>query len=201
MSPLALELVRRMSWLALACALVLLAVPRVTTELGLWGPSVEDEIGSAERALHAAKDYGAREDEPAFAAVRREIEEARRHLQQDEDWRARRSARRATEHAIEAQRVALTARETARRQSATVAVEIDRRLNDLEAVYTELAVGADKPTTSAMISVMKDARRKGASVLLAIEEGDYRRAVGQEAAAIATLDTAKQRLREARGVR
>jgi len=201
MSPLALELVRRMSWLALACALVLLAVPRVTTELGLWGPSVEDEIGSAERALHAAKDYGAREDEPAFVAVRREIDEARRHLRQDEDWRARRSARRATEHAIEAQRVALTARETARRQSATVAVEIDRRLNDLEAVYTELAVGADKPTTSAMISVMKDARRKGASVLLAIEEGDYRRAVGQEAAAIATLDTAKQRLREARGVR
>jgi len=201
MSPLALELVRRMSWLALACALVLLAVPRVTTELGLWGPSVEDEIGAAERALHAAKDYGAREDEPTFVAVRREIDEARRHLQQGEDWRARRSARRATEQAIEAQRVALTARETARRQSATVAVEIDRRLNDLEAVYAELSKGADKPTTSAMISVMKDARRKGASVLLAIEEGDYSRAVGQQAAAIATLETAKERLREARGPR
>jgi hypothetical protein len=97
--------------------------------------------------------------------------------------------------------VALTARETARRQSATVAVEIDRRLNDLEAVYTELSVGADKPTTSAMVSVMKDARRKGASVLLAIEEGDYSRAVGQQAAAIATLETAKERLREARGPR
>jgi hypothetical protein len=196
MSPLALELARRMSWFALACAIVLLAVPRVASELGLWGESVEDEIAAAERALHVAKEYGAGEE---TASARTGIEQARELLRKGEEWRARRTARAAAQQAIEAQRVALTARETARRQSATVATEIDRRLNELEALHAELSVGVDKPTSSAMMSIMKEARRKGAGVLLSIEEGDYRRATEQQAAALATLEAAKQRLRDARG--
>jgi hypothetical protein len=199
MSPLALELARRMSWFALACAIVLLAVPRVASELGLWGQSVEDEIAAAERALHTAKEYGAGEETAPFAAARAGIEHARERVRQGEEWRARRAARAAAQQAIEAQRAALTGHETARRQSATVAIEIDRRLNELEALHAELSVGVDKPTSSAMMSIMKEARRKGAGVLLSIEEGDYRRATEQQEAALATLEAAKQRLRDARG--
>lgn len=201
MSPLALELVRRMSWLALACALVLLAVPRATTELGLWGPSVQDEVGGAERALNTAREYGASDDEPAFVAARTDIERARQLVQDGHEWRARHAARRAVAQAVEAQRTALTARETARRQSATVALEIDRRLTELESLHAELAAGADKPTAKAMMSIMKEARRKGAGVLLSIEEGDYGRAIRQHEAALATLDSARERLKETRGAR
>lgn len=201
MSPLALELVRRMSWLALACALVLLALPRVTTELGLWGPSVQDELGGAERALNTAREYGASEDEPAFVAARTDIERARQLVQDGHEWRARHAARRASTQAVEAQRAVLAAKETARRQSATVASEIDRRLNELEALHAELSTGVDKPTASAMMSIMKEARRKGAGVLLSIEEGDYGRAIGHHEAALATLDSARRRLQETRGAR
>ena len=58
MSPLALELVRRLSWLALIVAAVLLAAPPALTYLGLLGPSVPDQIEAAERALTAARSYG-----------------------------------------------------------------------------------------------------------------------------------------------
>jgi hypothetical protein len=199
MSPLALELARRMSWFAAVCAIVLLAVPRVASELGLWGLSVEDEIAAAERALHAAKEYGAGEDTAAFVEARAGIEHARGLVRKGEEWGGRRAARAAAQQAIEAQRAALTAHETARRQSATVAIDIDRRLDELEALHAELSVGVDKPTSSAMMSIMKEARRKGAGVLLSIEEGDYRRATEQQEAALATLEAAKQRLRDARG--
>lgn len=198
MSPLALELVRRMSWFALGCALLLLAVPRVATELGLWGPTVEDEIAAAERALAVAEDYGARVDAAPFVAARADVERARGLLAADEPWRSRRAARSAARYAVEAQRHALTERETLRRRSAAIAVEIDRRLDDLETLHAELSVGADKPAASAMMSVMKDARRRGAGVLLAIEEGDYPRAVAGESPALAALEAAPKQLRDAR---
>ena len=194
MSPLALELVRRLSWLALASAVLLLAVPRVSTELGLWGPSAQDEVDNAEAALRAAREYGASESDAAFHAARLEIDRARTLVDKGEPWRARQVARRAIPQAIEAQRAALADRETARRQAAQVATDIDRRLGDLENLYVEVSSGADKPTTSALHSIMKEARRKGASVLLAIEEGDYRAAVNQEAAAHEALDSARKRI-------
>ena len=194
MSPLALELVRRMSWLALLSAVILLAVPRLTTELGLWGPSAADEVDSAERALKAAREYGATENDPAFYAARIEITRARQLVERGEQRRARQVARRALPQAIEAQRAALTERETARRQAAAVATDIDRRLNDLEGVYSEVSAGADKATASTLVSIMKDARRKGATVLLSIEEGEYREAVEQHAATLEALDATRERL-------
>lgn len=190
----ALELVRRLSWLALLSAALLLAVPPVSSLLGLWGPSAQDEVDSAERALNAAREYGATEDDAPFHAARIEITRARQLVQSGEEWRARQVARRALPQAIEAQRAALTVRETARRQAAGVATDIDRRLDDLEGLHAEVSVGADKATASMLVSIMKDARRKGAGVLLAIEEGDYRGAVEQHASAVDALDQTRQRL-------
>jgi hypothetical protein len=169
-------------------------MPRVIVHLGLWGPSAGDEIVTADHSVQAAREYGAQEADPALATAARELETARQLLAKGEEWRARQAARRAGQQAIEAQRTALGERESARRRSAMVAAEIDRRLNDLENLYTEVSVGADKPTNSELVSIMKDARRKGASVYLAIEEGDYRKAVGQEAAALEALDAARVQL-------
>jgi hypothetical protein len=194
MSPLAVELVRRLSWFALVLALVLLAVPAALTALGLWGPTVLDQIGGAEQALATARAYGSSATEASYRAAQGEIEEARALASKGDRWRARQAARRAVRDAIEAQRVALAAREGGRKEAALAALEIDRRMNDLEDLYAEVAGGADKETARSLLSMMKDARRRGAGVLLAVEEGDYARAVGQEGAARATLDAARQRL-------
>ena len=194
MSPLALELVRRLSWLALAVAAVLLAVPSALTYLGLLGPTVQEQVEAAERSLSAAQAYGGGDEDPAYRAAREDIEQARALLGRREEWGARQAARRAAASAIEAQRAALTARETARRQSVLLGTEIDRRLGELEDLYSEVTPSLDKETASALLSTMKEARRKGAGVLLAIEEGEYRRAIAQEPAASQTLDAARQRL-------
>jgi hypothetical protein len=194
MSPLALELVRRLSRLLLILAALLIIVPPALTRLGLWGPTVPEQIEAAERSLAAARAYGGRDEDAAFAAARDSIAEARAFQNRREEWSARQAARRASAQAIEAQRVALTAREAARRQSALLASDIDRRMGELDDLYSDVTPGLDKETASTLVGVMKEARRKGAGVLLAIEEGDYRRAVAQEPEASQTLTAAIQRL-------
>jgi hypothetical protein len=198
MSPLAVELVRRLSWFALGLAALLLLVPAGLTELGLWGPSVVDQLAGAERRLATARAYGGREDDPSYREAQADVEQARKLIAQGEEWRARQLVRRASAHAVEAQRAALTSRESSRRQAALVGVEIDRRLDELEELYAQVTPGSDKQTVSALLSTMKEARRQGAGVLLAIEEGEYGRAIAQEPAARQTLDAARQRLESAR---
>jgi hypothetical protein len=194
MSPLAVELVRRVSWFAVFLALALLAVPRVLTELGVWGPSSVDRIAAAERTLATARAYGGGEEDAAYRTAAGHIVEARALLARGEERRAGKAARRASEAAIEAQRAALGVRESRRRQASLAAIEIDRLMNDLEDLYAQVSPGTDKETASRLLSTMKEARRKGASVLLAVEEGEYARAIGQEAAARETLEAARRQL-------
>lgn len=198
MSPLAVELVRRLSWFAVFLALVLLALPPLLTELGLWGPTAVDQITSAERSLATARVYGGSEEEAAYRTAAGAIAQARAFLGQGHDRQARRAAQTAMEHAVEAQRAALSGRETRRRQASLAALDIDRQMNDLEKLYSQVNTSDDKETSSALVSAMKEARRKGAGVLLAVEEGDYGRALGQEAAAREALDATRRRLESLR---
>ena len=76
--PHTMALLRRLSVLALVLAGAILLAPRVLDYLGLIGPTAEDRIAEAERAVRTAESYGARADAPAMLAARKEIEEARR---------------------------------------------------------------------------------------------------------------------------
>src|SRR5438270_9982492 len=132
MSPLAVELIRRLSVLGLVLSLLLLVVPRALSELGLWGPGIEEQVGAAQRSLDAARAYGGRSEDPAFRSAEEELSRARKLAESGQGWSARRAVRHAAADAIEAQRIALTTHESARRQAASVAADIDRRLNELE---------------------------------------------------------------------
>jgi len=194
LSPLALELVRRLSLLAILVAGLMLLVPWALGELGLTGPGIDEQLGSAERALNIARAYGGADDDPDFRAASEELQQARTAVQQGDRWRARQAARRAGERAILAQRSALTVRDSARRRAATVATEVDRRLGDLEDAYTQLARDQGSARAETLLPLMKEARRAGASVLLAIEEGDHRRALSLHEDAVATIERARQAL-------
>jgi hypothetical protein len=197
MSPLALELVRRLSVLAVVLAAALLVVPWALNSLGVIGPDVQDRIGAAERALQVAREYGGVPTDAEFQKAEAELASARRLAGDGDAWQARRAAGRAAEQAVAAQRVALTAREGARRQVASVGADIDRKMNDLEELYARLAPEMGKTRAEAFVPRMKSARRAGAAVLLAIEEGDYRRALEMAPEALANLDEAHKNLESA----
>jgi hypothetical protein len=195
-SPLAIELLRRLSLLALALSVVLLVVPTVLSELGVWGPGLEEQLDAVDGALQVARVYGARPEDPSHHEAEKTLAEARHLAQTGSAWRARQVAKRAAASALQAQREALTARAAARRQAASAASDIDRRLNELEDLYAHAtrdpsASGAQK---KALLPLMKEARRAGAGVLLAIEEAEYDRAFSLQADAVATLEKTRQGL-------
>jgi hypothetical protein len=195
MSPLAVELIRRLSVLGLVLSLLLLVVPRALSEFGLWGPGIEEQVGAAQRSLEAARAYGGRSDDAAFRSAQEDLSRARKLADNGQGWSARQAVRHAVTNAIEAQRIALTTRESARRQAATAASDIDRRLNELEDLYTQVsrrpgAVDAEKT----LLPMMKDARRAGANVLLAIEEGEFGRALQLQPDAVVVLETSRKTL-------
>src|SRR5262245_22666933 len=115
MSPLALQLLRRIAILALSLAVGLAVVPRLLTQLGLIGPSVDEEIALASRAVEAALSYGAKPGQIPFDAAMQELHEARELAGRGHGQAARHAARRAEARAIEAQRYALATRDERRR--------------------------------------------------------------------------------------
>jgi prophage DNA circulation protein len=199
-SPLALELFRRLSLLALVLAALLIVVPWAFSELGIWGPRVHEQVGSAERALEIAREYGGDENDPEFRAAQEHLQRARQLSSQGERFRARQAARRACSQAIQAQRSALTSRESARRQSAQIATEIDHQLNQLEALYSDLQREQGNMKVSELLPLMKEARRAGASILLAIEEGRHREALDLQDDAMATIERVRSALESQRSV-
>jgi hypothetical protein len=173
----------------------LLLVPRVLSELGVLGPGLDAELAQVSRSLDAARRYGGGEDDPTFQRAEQELAKARDLARAGQRWKARLASRRAAAAAIEAQRSALTTQEMARREAATTAAEIDRRLNELEDLYSQVTREGRPGTEKELLPAMKDARRAGASVLLAIEEGKYSRAVALRPGAIAALETTRTTLR------
>jgi hypothetical protein len=194
-SPLAVELLRRLSLLAIVISLVLVALPRALSEFGVIGPGVDEQLTATERALEVARAYGGGPEDPAFHAAEESLAEARRLARAGESWSARSTVRRASEQAVGAQRSALTAREAHRRQAATIATDIDQRMNDLEDLYGRVTRGpGESAAEKALLPVMKDARRIGATVLLAIDQGEYGKAIALNPEAQVKLDEARKAL-------
>ena len=74
MSPRLIQFLKRLTAVALVLAVFLLVAPRLLTEVGVLGPTVEERIAQAAAAIEAARGYGATEELAAFAAARRELE-------------------------------------------------------------------------------------------------------------------------------
>jgi hypothetical protein len=195
MSPLLFHLLRRIAVLALVLTVVLGVGWRLATELGLLGPSVDEVISSASNALEAARVYGADASLPEVQAAERELQGAREHAQKGEGREARRAAARATEHAVAAQRVALGRFSDERRRAEAVVSEIDRLVNDLEEIYSEVTPGLPRAEVDRLVSLMKSARRTGASLVLAYEQGRYQEVLEGEDTTRVALLAAQEKLR------
>jgi hypothetical protein len=197
-SPLGLELLRRLSLLAIALSLGLLVLPRALRELGVIGPGVFEQVTAVERSLAVARAYGGGPQDQAFHAAEEELAQAQRLARSGQSWGARQAVRRAAAYAVVAQRTALTSRETYRRQAAAIATDIDHRLNELEDLYAQASRQGVPGAEKALLPTMKDARRTGATVLLAIDQGEYSKAIGLQPDAIKALDAARQAIRAPR---
>jgi hypothetical protein len=188
MSPLLAVFLRRLTFAAIAFAVLLLVVPRLLRHLGVMGPRPAELVESAARSLEAARTYGAGEELSAYRAAVVELEKARRLLAEGAAQSARKAALAASEQAIVAQRQALARREDERRAGQAVVGDVDRRLNQLEEIYAQVTPRLDKASTGRLLARMKEAREVGAGLILAYEEGDYRKVMADEAEVRARLD-------------
>ena len=198
MSPLALQLLRRIAGYALVFALLLWAAPKLLGGLGLFGPSLDDEIATAERLLHAAKSYGASEAEPAYARAAQALQRAREASSRNERWQARRAIAEARESAIDAQRLALATREETRRTAQRVINEVDRGLNELEDLYSEVSKTIDKKEADRLFALMKATRKSSATLFLLFEEQSYAKVAAGEKEVKELLAQTRQQLQAAR---
>jgi hypothetical protein len=188
MSPLLVGLLKRLALWGLVGAAILVFGPPLLTELGVLGPSLDEILEATARSVETARLYGATDELPSFAAANRELEAAKDLGTRGEMRGARHAARRAGEHAIAAQREALARKESERRRADAIHDEIDAALNELEDLYDRVDRQSPKGAAEPLLSTMKAARQAGAGLILAYEEGNYRKVIGEE-------ETVKQLLR------
>ena len=198
MSPLLIQLLRRVAVWSLTLAVLLLVGPRVLTELGLIGPTPEELVDGAARSLEVARTYGADEQLATFAAAAKELETARDLARRGKSRQARRAAATVVSLANEAQRLALSRREEERRRVEAIVKEVDRMLNELEDLYRVVTQGLDKARVSRLLSLMKESRRAGAALFLANDQGNYRKVIQDEKATKEALAAARETLRSVR---
>ena len=129
-----------------------------------------------------------------------EDEVARAHtlLQQGREREARHAAMRATTSAIEAQKMALVAHTEVRQKAETVYNDLDRQINDLEKLYTEITPGMEKEQLTQLLSLMKATRQSTGLVFLAYEQQDYGTVVDREPVARQAVQSARKTLDSAR---
>ena len=194
MSPLLVHFLRRVALLAVVLAVLAGLGPRLLREVGLAGPRVPEVIEGAERSLAAARQYGADDAMPSMQEANRRLAEARSLAQRGEGRQARHAAAEASAAAIVAQGQAIGRHEQQRRQSAAIAIDLDRVLNRLEELYGRVRPGLDKATASALLSRLKLARQTGAVLILANEQGNYGRVIAGEAETRKALDAARDEI-------
>jgi len=194
----ALRFLRRIAVLALVLSAVLWAVPRLLVELGVLGPTAQQRIAEAGRAIATARAYGGGAGLAPLKAAEDGVASARALAEQGREREARRTAVRATTAAIEAQRMALVAHTEVRQQAETVYKNLDRQINDLEKLYASITPGLDKAQTSRLVSLMKVTRQSAGLVFLAYEQKDYGTVVDREPAARAAMESARKTLESAR---
>jgi hypothetical protein len=196
MSPLLVQFLRRLTVVALLVAVLLMVLPRVLTELGVIGPSAEDRVASAAKAVEAARGYGADDGLPSYVAARQELGEAEALLRAGRRREARRAAERAAGKAVIAQRDGLVRRDAERRRAEAIVAEADRRLIELEALYARASKVVGKARVAELLNLMKAARQAGSGLILLYEEDDFARVIAGEKDAFATLDAVRESLRQ-----
>jgi len=193
-----LLLLRRLTIYALVASVLIWAVPRFLVEFGVIGPSPDETIAAAERALEAARTYGATPDMAPFAAAQKELERARSLAAQNHGRDARHASKHAQDLAIEAQRQAIVRRDERRHQAELVYNDLDRQVNELEKLYSSVTPGLDKQQVGELLSLMKATRVVTGAVFLAHEREDFEAVVDGEAKARAAVAQMKSRLEAAR---
>jgi hypothetical protein len=189
---------RRLALVALGAAVALVALPRLLTEVGLAGPSLDEQIAAAERTRQAAESYGAGPRTPGYDDAVRRLAEARALQRQGKGRDARRAAARATEAGIAAQREALVAAQDERRRAEGVVRDLDARVNALEDRFTEVTPRLAPPEVSRLLTAMKSARQAAGAVFLAWEQQQPRQVLAREAEARRALDATAEALAAAR---
>jgi hypothetical protein len=190
-------LLRRLTIYALVAAALIWLVPRVLVEFGVLGPSPDETIAASERALEAARSYGATPDMPPFVAAQKELERARSLAAQNHGRDARHASKHAQDLAIEAQRLALVRREETRHQAELIYNDLDRQVNELEKLYSSVTPSLDKQQVGELLSLMKATRVVTGTVFLAHEREDFQGVVDGETKARAAVTQMKSRLEAA----
>jgi hypothetical protein len=193
----ALRLMRRIAILALVLAAGLWIVPRVLTELGLIGPSPEDCVDNADRALAVARTYGA-VSLPIYQQAEHERDRARGLARGGQAREARRAAEQAAALAIEAQKQALVRRQDTQERAQVVYTDLDKQINDLEKLYSATAPGLEKEQVGELLSLMKITRQSAGVVFLAYEQKDWNGVLGGEARAREVIAGTRQALQSAK---
>lgn len=191
-------LLRRLAIYALAASVLIWVVPRLLVEFGAIGPSPDETIAAAERAVEAARTYGATPDIPPFAAAQKELERARALAAQNHGRDARHASKHAQDLAVEAQRQALVRREETRHHAELVYNDLDRQVNELEKLYSSVTPGLEKTQVGELLSLMKATRVVTGTVFLAYEREDFEGVVDGEIKARAAVAQMKSRLEAAR---
>jgi hypothetical protein len=190
-------LLRRITVYALAASFLIWGVPRLLVEFGVLGPRPEETIAVAERALEAARTYGATPDIPAFVAAQKELERARALAAQNRGRDARHASKHAQELAVEAQRLALVRRDEVSQHAALIYNELDRQINEVEKLYSQATPHLPKDQVGELLSMMKATRVATGALFLAYEREDFPAVVEGEARARAAIAQMKQRLEAA----
>jgi hypothetical protein len=191
-------LMRRVAAYALSIAVLIWAVPRFLIEFGVIGPTPDETISAAQRALDAARTYGATPDIPAFAAAQKELERARALAAQNHGRDARHAAKHAQNVAVEAQRQALVRKDEIHHQAELIYGDLDRQVNELEKLYSSVTPGLPKSEVSEMLSLMKATRVVTGAVFLAHEREDFQGVVDGDARAREAVAQMRSRLEAAR---
>lgn len=194
MSPLTLHALKRLALYALVAAALLAGLPPLLREFGWLGPGPAEQVASAGRAIEAAREYGADERQPSFAAALAEHARAQRAAAAGERLSAVRAARDARRHAVASQGAALAERAELARRAGAVIEELDAALIALDAHFESATRGRPRREQSAQISLMKATRQSVARLFVAFEQGDHRAVVEGRAQALATLAAASAQL-------
>ena len=193
----AVRLLRGIAVAALLSSLLLWIVPRVLTELGVLGPSPQEYVDEADRAINVARTYGA-VSLTVFQKAEHERDRARDLVKAGRGREARRAAEQAMAYAIEAQKQALVRRSDAQLKAEAVYTDLDRQINDLEKLYTEVAPGVEKVRLGQLLSLMKATRQSAGVVFLAYEQQDWNGVLKGETRARAQIEIMRRALESAR---
>jgi hypothetical protein len=168
----AIRLLRGIAIFALVVSALLWVGPPLLTEVGLMGPTPEERVLTAERAMAIARSYGGA-SLPQLQQAEHEAVRARELVHEGKGREARKVAEGALALATEAQRQALIRRTDSQQRAEAIYNDLDRQINDLEKLYSAVTPGLQKEQVGQMLSMMKVTRQTAGTVFLAYEQQDW----------------------------